>query len=280
MSKVEALRREIMILYDQHLRALMIPTSIRFLFYELVALKIVEKQASGVLRPGAVGQRRPDQDVIDAITDLRESGQIPWDAIVDETRSLDDYTGWPTIVAGVNAYLNACELDPWSGAAPLILTESRSLAGVLRALMREYRVMIAPTNGQTNGFLRNDVARLITIKTPVLYLGDWDFSGGQIEANTRRVLEQVCGRVLDWERLALTETQVRDPRLNLTIIDKYDRRTKTTHPSVETEALSQQVIVQIVRDHLTALLPEPLATAHEREEAERERLRRLLRRAR
>jgi hypothetical protein len=32
--------------------------------------------------------------VIDAITDLRESGDIPWGAIVDETRSIDDYTGW------------------------------------------------------------------------------------------------------------------------------------------------------------------------------------------
>jgi hypothetical protein len=276
MSKIENLRRQVMRLYEQHLAAAMIPTSIRFLFYELVALKIIEKQASGVLRPGAVGQRRPDQDVIDAITDLRESGSIPWNAIVDETRSLDDYTGWPTVAEGLGAYLNVIELDPWRGAAPLILTESRSLAGVLRALMREYRVKIAPTNGQTNGFLRNDVAPKIRAATPVLYLGDWDFSGGHIEANTRRVLERTIGRDLVWERLALTETQVDDPRLNLTVIDKYDRRTKTTHPSVETEALSQQVIVRIVRDRLTARLPEPLASVQEREEAERGRLRRLL----
>jgi hypothetical protein len=279
MSKIENLRRQVMRLYEQHLAAAMIPTSIRFLFYELVALKIIEKQASGVLRPGAVGQRRPDQDVIDAITDLRESGSIPWNAIVDETRSLDDYTGWPTVAEGLGAYLNVIELDPWRGAAPLILTESRSLAGVLRALMREYRVKIAPTNGQTNGFLRNDVAPKIRAATPVLYLGDWDFSGGHIEANTRRVLEQVCGRDLDWERLALTEAQVRDPVLNLAVIDKYDRRTKTTHPSVETEALSQQVIVDIVRNRLEALLPRSLASVQEREDAERERLRRWLRRA-
>jgi hypothetical protein len=165
MSKIEALRQHVMRLYREHLAAGMLPTSIRFLFYELVALEIVQKQASGVLKPGAVGQRRPDQDVIDAITSLRESGQIPWDAIVDETRSIDDYTGWSTIVGGVNAYLNTLELDPWAGAAPLILTESRSLAGVLRALMREYRVMVAPTNGQTNGFLRNDVAPLIGVET-------------------------------------------------------------------------------------------------------------------
>jgi hypothetical protein len=279
MSKIEALRQHMLRLYREHLEAGMLPTSIRFLFYELVALSIIAKQASGVLRPGAVGQRRPDQDVIDAITSLRESGLIPWAAIVDETRSLDDYSGFRSIVDGVNAYLNVIELDPWNGAAPLILTESRSLAGVLRALMREYRVKVAPTNGQTNGFLRNDVAPKIAARTPVLYLGDWDFSGGHIEANTRDILEQVAGRAFEWERLALTEAQVRDPNLNLTVIDKYDRRTKTTHPSVETEALSQSRIVGIVRNRLEALLPGPLTTVHEREEAERERLRRLLRRA-
>jgi hypothetical protein len=139
MSKIETLRQHVLRLYRDHLAAGMLPTSIRFLFYELVALSIVSKQASGVLKPGAVGQRRPDEDVIDAITSLRESGLIPWDAIVDETRSLSDYSGFRSIVEGVNAYLNGIEVDPWDGAAPLILTESRSLAGVLRALMREYR---------------------------------------------------------------------------------------------------------------------------------------------
>lgn len=145
--------------------------------------------------------------------------------------------------------------------------------------MREYWVKIAPANGQTNGFLRNDVAPKIGARTPVLYLGDWDFSGGHIEANTRDILERVAGRELDWERLALTEAQVRDPDLNLTVIDQYDRRTKTTHPSVETEALSQSRIVGIVRNRLEALLSQPLATVQVREAAERERLSRLLRRA-
>ena len=73
----------------------------------------------------------------------------------------------------------------------------------------------------------------------------------------------------------MTETQVNDPDLRLTVIDKYDRRTKTTHPSVETEALSQQVIVDIVRRKLDQLLPEPLEDIAAREEAERERLRRV-----
>jgi hypothetical protein len=65
----------------------------------------------------------------------------------------------------------------------------------------------------------------------------------------------------------------------LTPIIKRDKRFNDggAHEAVETEALSQQLIVQIVRDRLDALLPEPLEAVRVREEAERERLNELLR---
>ena len=71
---------------------------------------------------------------------------------------------------------------------------------------------------------------------------------------------------LDWERLALTADQVRN--YGLTPIIKPDRRFKNggAHEAVETEALSQRLIVQIVRDRLDALLPEPLDAVKAREE--------------
>jgi hypothetical protein len=278
MSKVETLRQDLLRLYREHLAAGMIPTSARFLFYELVQKGVILKQASGVLRPGAKGQRRPDQDMLDALTNLRESGQIPWDAIVDETRSLDDFTGYRSIAEGVEAYLNdptVIRLDRWNGSAPLILTESRSLAGVLRALVREYGALIAPTNGQAAGFLHNDVAPKLSDGARVLYLGDYDLAGGDIEDNTKRVLERY--HPLAWERLALTADQVRD--YGLTRIIKRDGRFKSggAHEAVETEALSQRVIVEIVRARLDVLLPAPLDAIRVREEEERERLRRRLR---
>ena len=42
------------------------------------------------------------------------------------------------------------------------------------------------------------------------------------------------------------------------------------HEAVETEALSQRIIVEILRDRLDELLPEPLERVHERELRERE----------
>jgi hypothetical protein len=263
MSQIEALRQHVMRLYLQHVAAGMIPTSIRFLFYELVALSIIAKQASGVLRPGAKGRRRPDQNLIDAITSLRESGDIPWDAIVDETRSLDDFTGSESIFADALTYMNAFKIDPWTGDAPLVLTESRSLAGVLRALIREHRALIAPTNGQTGGFLHNDVVPRLRDGQRVLYLGDYDLAGNDIENNTRRVLERY--HHLQWERLALTRTQV--DRYALLIIIKRDKRFNNggAHEAVETEALSQGLIVETVTNRLDELRPQPLDSVLERE---------------
>jgi len=113
--------------------------------------------------------------------------------IVDETRSLDDYTGHPSVKQGVLAQLPHITLDPWQGRAPLVLTESRSLAGVLRPVVREYRAHIAATNGQCGGFLRTGIAPQLRPADRVPYLGDLDLSGGQIEDNTRRVLEREIG---------------------------------------------------------------------------------------
>ena len=177
MSKIAALRDLVVALLQEHEQDGTIPTNARFLFYELVQRGQISKERTGA--------RRADQDLHDALTDVREDGRIPWDWIVDETRSLEDYTGYPTILEGVLAKLPYVDLDPWRGNAPMVLTESRSLSGVLRDLVREYRARIASTNGQCGGFLRTDIAPLLRPGMQVLYLGDWDLSGNLIEANTR-----------------------------------------------------------------------------------------------
>jgi hypothetical protein len=84
----------------------------------------------------------------DALTDIRERGQIPWDRIVEETRLHDDYGGYSSIKACVLAKLPYIEFDPWRERSPMVLTESRSLSGgVLRSVVSGYRCRIASTKG-------------------------------------------------------------------------------------------------------------------------------------
>ena len=272
MSKIGRLRQASLELLNEHEQDGALPTSSRFLFYELVQRGILSKERKAQAR-------RPDQDLHVALTQLRESGEVPWDWIVDETRSVEDYRGASTLREWMLDVLPEARLDPWSGDQPLILTESRSLAGVLRALVREYGGWIAATNGQCGGFLHTEIAPRLRFKQRVLYLGDLDLSGGQIEDNTRRVLEHEAG-ALRWERLALTQAQV--DQYDLPVIEKHDRRYRDGHPhqAVETEALSQTIIVGIVRDRLDQLLPEQLATVQERADEERAKIRRALQRLR
>jgi hypothetical protein len=84
-SAAEKPRRLLLVLLQEHERDDALPTSARFLFYELIQ--------RGQIRKRRKGARWPDQNLIDALTRLREDGRVPWNWIVDETRSLDDYTG-------------------------------------------------------------------------------------------------------------------------------------------------------------------------------------------
>jgi hypothetical protein len=269
MSKIARLRAALRELLAEHKRSRALPTSARFLFYELVQRGVLSKEAKG--------KRRPDQDLHVALTQLRESGQVPWEWIVDETRALADYRGTATVRQWMLEALPAARLDPWAGETPLILTDSRSLAGVLRALISDYALLIAATNGQVGGFLHTQIMPVLQRGQRVLYLGDFDLSGGQIETNSRRVLEREAGP-LNWERLALTQEQVE--QYNLPVITKHDRRYNDTYPhqAVETEAIGQNIIVDIVHTRLDQLLPEPLTRVLARERRQRSALKRDLQR--
>jgi hypothetical protein len=89
-TKAGRLQRACLALLYEHEEQGAIPTSIRFLFYELLDRGVIPK----VYRypDGTEKKRTPSQDISDAVTVLREldSEPIPWSWIVDETRSLDD----------------------------------------------------------------------------------------------------------------------------------------------------------------------------------------------
>lgn len=150
----------------------------------------------------------------------------------------------------------------------------RCLARPRVALRRAYRFDEWPQ--KCAGFLHTALAPALCEGSTVIYLGDWDFDGGHIEANTRSVLEREVGP-LNWERLAVFEEQVEI--FDLTIIQKYDARTKSHHDAVETEALGQETLVGLVREWLDTLLPEPIETVHERAQAQRAEIEELLKTA-
>ena len=262
------LQRVCLDLYHEHRNEGTLPTSLRFLFYELEGRGIVAKSYPGKSVTGS-------QEVSRAFMVLREEGLVPWEDIVDETRSLHNPHRRSTVAEAAADLLNRARKDPWEGTcAPLVLCESRSLSGVLSNIAQHYCAPLAATNGQTGGFLHTDVGPLVQdYVLEVLYFGDLDFSGGHIEANTRRVLE-TYEPGLTWTKLAITDAQVRER--DLSVMSKFDKRTTTHHDAVETEALSQGEIVRLLTEALDERLKRPLAETRALEKRERAQVRALL----
>jgi hypothetical protein len=212
---------------------------------------------------------------------LRECGLIPWHWIEDETRSLSSWSYAATVADYIRDAVDDARIDLWQGEEPpLIICEARTTMGVLRDLAYEYLVPITATNGQCGGFTVTDIVPRLRCNRKVLYIGDYELRGpaDQIEANTRRYIEEHTGRVFgpgEWTKIALTEKQVKaSSRLQGLSITKLDKRNKPAkvYEAIECEALGQGVLVRLIRKHLDSLLPgDSLEVIREREERQRAR---------
>jgi hypothetical protein len=274
-TKAGRLQRACLQLIREHEADGAIPTSNRFLFYELVSRGVVPKAFYDA--NGKEKSRGPAKNVADATWHVRRHRPdlLPMDWIVDETRHLDNWRYASSVYKYMEDVLPVARIDLWQGESPpLIICESRSLAGVLRDIAGDYLCPIAATNGQVGGFLHTTIGPLIKAagaQRRVLYFGDLDLSGGHIEENTRNELSGYGD--LDWTRLAITDIQVREE--DLPMVMKKDRRFNPPRkfPAVETEALRQQEIQRILAERLDAELPEPLSVVREREERQRVQVR-------
>jgi hypothetical protein len=280
-SKAGRLQRACLALLRQHERDGAVPTNVTFLFYELEQQGVIPKayrDASGNKRA-----RTPRQDISDATMRLRELGLVPWWWLVDETREVAQWQSAATAYEYMLDAVDDIRIDCWGGEpAPLIICEARSTKGVLERIAARYLAPIAATNGQSGGFLVNEIVPLLEgNERKVLYIGDHELRGpaDQIEANTRRYLERHTGREFTpatWSRVALTAKQVNaSKRLFSLAITKPDRRYRPPreYQAVECEAVGQVPLQRMLRARLDALLPEPLSRVRVREQAQREKLR-------
>ena len=299
------------ILVEQHQATDMLPTSARFVWYEAETEGLVTKELPPK-RPDAQGQRKPGQNLTDAILHLREIGPerggIPWGWITDETREMHSVYTASTVAEYVNEAVRQARIDRWNGKpAPLIICESRSLAGVLRATAELYACHITSTNGQTKGFLITDVVPMMEVGQRILYFGDLDLSGGHIEEHARSVLIEYGGEAGEllgdsgiydpdarpllrnpgglWQRVSITQRQAdtvererRHKNLPPATISKPDNRFKPVRhfDAIETESFGQARLVAALRARLDELIPVPLAVVQADEEAQRAEMRKLL----
>jgi hypothetical protein len=274
-------RQVVLDLLLEHERDGALPTNGRFVFYELEQRGLATKPHPDDKRRNrrrSIGWPPGSQDVTDALKDLRESGEIPWDWITDESRSISVWS----YADSVTEYLldrleHGFRLNPWGDEeSPLVICEADATVGVFERVAAEYVAPITGTRGNTNGFLRTQVAA-VAENRDVLYIGDLDLSGNMIEANTRAVLQDE-GWVGEWEHIAMTKRQAQ--RYRIEPILKTDGRytDRRPHLAIEVESLGQVRVQNLLRSILDARLPEPLDDVLERQQEQEDAAARRLRR--
>jgi hypothetical protein len=156
--------------------------------------------------------RNDMQRVYRLLKEAREEGTIPWEWIVDETRSLERTSTWANPEAYARAVARSYRRDFWN-QQPVrveVWSEKGTIRGVLAPVLDEYAVGFRVMHGFSSATNVHEVADdddgrdLI-----VLYVGDFDPSGmfmSQEDLPSR--LADYDGHHVDVRRIALTRAQV------------------------------------------------------------------------
>jgi len=196
------------------------PMTLRQLYYRFVGNDLIENKQSQYQYLG------------EAVKEARIDGKIPWSWIEDRTRSTDagDHNDGEYITPNARFQGNLkwfrktadrFRRPRWENQPNYVevWVEKEALAGVFATVCDDLCVVSFPNRGYTSITMLKQAAERIRDETAgtdreahILYFGDFDPSGQDIERNIREKLSVTFGVDVSVERFALTRAQ----------IDKYE----------------------------------------------------------
>jgi hypothetical protein len=124
--------------------------------------------------------RKSMRQVYRLLTIAREEGTIPWEWIVDETRSLEKVSSWRDPESFLQCARVSYRRDAWRDQ-PVdieVWSEKGTVRGVLQPVLDEYGVGFRVMHGFSGASTINEVATQRRRKLLIiLYVGDYDPSG-------------------------------------------------------------------------------------------------------
>jgi hypothetical protein len=177
------------------------PITGRGVGYKLFVKKLIASMKTGDM-----------QRVYRLLRKAREQGIIPWEWIVDETRSLERVSTWDDPEHYAKTVARSYRRDFWN-QQPFrvqVWSEKGTVRGVLKPVLDEYAVGYNPLHGFNSATAVHDAAEdndgrpLI-----ILYVGDFDPSGMFMsEVDLPKRLANYGGDHITIKRIALTQDQV------------------------------------------------------------------------
>jgi hypothetical protein len=157
--------------------------------------------------------RNDMQKVYRLLKEAREQGLIPWEWIVDETRSIERVATWDDPEDYAECVARSYRRDFWN-QQPVrvqVWSEKGTVRGVLQPVLDQYAVGFNPVHGfnsatNTHNAAEDDDGRELI----VLYVGDYDPSGlFMSEQDLPYRLADYGGHHITIKRIALTPEQTR-----------------------------------------------------------------------
>src|SRR5262249_35015799 len=124
--------------------------------------------------------RKEMQRVYRLLKVAREQGDIPWEWIVDETRSLERVSTWDNPTAYARAVARSYRRDFWNQQPHRVevWSEKGTIRGVLQPVLDEYAVGFRVMHGFGSATSVYDIAQDDDGRDLIaLYVGDFDPSG-------------------------------------------------------------------------------------------------------
>jgi hypothetical protein len=179
------------------------PITVRGVGYKLFTQKLIPSMSRQSMRV-----------VYRLMKDAREEGIIPWEWIVDETRSAERVATWKDPEAYSRSGANGYRRDFWN-QQPVrveVWSEKGTVRGVLMPVLSEYQVTFRALHGFNSATQVWDISQDDDGRDLIaLYVGDYDPSGMCMsEQDLPQRLEQYDGDHVEVRRIALTREQLRD----------------------------------------------------------------------
>lgn len=249
--------------------------TLRQLFYQFVSRDLMPNTQRAYKRLG------------DTVGKARMAGMTDWDHLVDRVRSTVFPAHWDSPADIVEAAAQSFRINKWEDQPchVEVMVEKDALSGVLEPVCRELDVRFTANRGYSSLSHFYEIGKRIERATYagkivyVLYLGDHDPSGLDMDRDIDERLSTFSNSDVIVKRLALTMPQVNDlnPPPNpakLTDSRASDYIARYGRQSWELDAVEPRTLAALVRDDVAALRDDDLwDDAIERENEMRQTLR-------
>ena len=165
------------------------PATIRQTFYQLVVALLIQNCDADYRRVSRV------------LTKARRDGRVPFEWIVDRSRQTVDGTDWrdlKQLTHAMSLQLRGYRRDRWQDQPTYIelILEKDAMSGSLTPIVNDYGLILSPVRGFDSTSNVYEIAqrllrkRTVGKRVVILYCGDHDASGRDIERDIQQRIEE------------------------------------------------------------------------------------------